>query len=299
MNTFRKSIELRSLLFKNSYSYFLLFFVFILFGIQKSALDASTIYSTMIFNKDNQTELFDAIREQNVKAVKSLIAGGYDVNESVNGYTPLMVAVCKGNLKIIKFLVSAGANLESYDNQGNTPLMYAFYDQEKSEAVSFLLSLNVNAEIMNSSEQTPLILAALNNHYNSIKLLVKAGLKLETKGKSGETALMHAVGNNRKEAVEVLIKLGADPEARDDFSFTPLMKAAFNNDGAMIRTLITAGADFNARTTKAIPVNLKKDIFDHFPKQVYITTGSTALDIAKQFEKRFAEHTLLQLGGQK
>ena len=74
------------------------------------------------------------------------------------------------------------------------------------------------------------------------------------------------------------------------------MTAAFNNDGSMIRVLLKAGADVSARTTKPVPISLKKDSRDFFPQTVYIPIGSTALDIAKQFEKRFAENILTNEG---
>lgn len=277
----------------------LFLFSILLSNMQISDLHASTTYTTFILDdKENKNPFFDAIKLNDLAAIRSLINSGYDVNEkNRNGHTPLMAAVYKGNVEIIKLLISAGAELEGYDYGGDTPFMYAFYGVEQKEAaVALLLSLNVNMEIMNSQERTPLILATLNNHCNSIKLLIAAGVNIEAKGKLGGTALMHAADNQNTEPAKLLIEYGANLETRDDWSFTPLMLAAFKNDGAMIRVLIKAGADVNARTTKTIPISLKKDIFDFSPKTVYIQKGSTALDIAKQFEKRFAENILINEG---
>lgn len=268
--------------------------MFLFTAIQSPNLNASTVYSTSILSsKDNKSVFLDAIKSNKKNAVKTLIDSGHDVNESHSGWVPLMAAVNSGNLEIVQLLVSAGANLESYDNQGNTPLMYAFYDnKDNTEIVKFLLSLNVNTEVMNSSELTPLILAALNNHWKAIGLLITGGVNIEGKGKSGGTALYHAINNGRIEAAKTLVKYGANLETRDEFGLTPFMSAAFNNDGTMIRFLIDSGADVQARTTKSVPVTIKKDMFDYFPKTVYIPIGSTALDIAKQFEKRYAENIL-------
>ncbi|MDP1880035.1 MAG: ankyrin repeat domain-containing protein [Parachlamydiaceae bacterium] len=277
---------------------FFLVLTFLLQGTIASSLHASTIYSTSILdNKDNESVFLEAIKN-NLDAVRSLINSGHDVNESNKyGYTPLMGAVYKGNIEIVKLFISAGAELEAYDNQGNTPFMYAFYgSEEKKSIVEFLLSLNVNTEIMNSQEQTPLILATLNNHCKSMELLIEFGVNIEAKGKSGSTPLMHAANNQNIESAKLLIKYGANLEARDDWSFTSLMLAALRNDGSMIRVLLNAGADVNARTTKSIPISLKKDWRDFFPQKVYIPIGSTALDIAKQFEKRFAENILINEG---
>jgi ankyrin repeat protein len=270
-------------------------FLLITLTIQVSSLGASTTYTTSILDdKENASLFFDAIKLEDFNAVKSLIDSGCDVNErNHNGYTPLMAAVYKGNIEIVKLLISAKADLEGYDNNGSTPFMYAFYgNKEKKEMVTFLLALGVDAEIMNNQEKTPLILATLNNHCNSIKLLIAAGTNIETKGKLGRTALLHAAENQNIEPAKLLIEHGANLEARDDWSFTPLMLAAFQNDGPMIKIFIKAGANIHAQTTKVIPINLKKDFYDFFPTRVSIPVGSTALDIAKQFQKYAAENIL-------
>jgi ankyrin repeat protein len=294
-----KTISQERLKLTRKCKYFFLALTFLLQCTIAPSLHASTIYTTSILDrKDNESVFLEAIKSNNLDAVRSLINSGYDVNESNKyGYTPLMGAVYKGNIEIVKLFISAGAELEAFDNQGNTPFMYAFYgSEEKKSIVEFLLSLNVNTEIMNSQEQTPLILATLNNHCKSMKLLIESGVNIEVKGKSGSTPLMHAADNQNIEPAKLLIKYGAHLEARDDWSFASLMLAAFRNDGSMIRVLLKAGVDVNARTTKPIPISLKKDWRDFFPQTVYIPIGSTALDIAKQFEKRFAENILINEG---
>ncbi len=278
-----------------SVKYFILLLTSVLIGTITSSLDARTTYTTSILSfKEDQTALFKAIKDKNLKQIKSLINSGSDVNEKDDsGYTPLMTAISLGNLKIVKLLISKGAELEDYDNFGNTPLMYALYDSEEKDSIlEFLLSLNVNTELMNKDELTPLILATLNNHCKSMKLLIDSGVNIETKGKSGRTALMSATDNNNIEPARLLIKSGANLETRDDWSLTPLMWAAFKNDGAMIKVLLEAGADINASLLKTVPIALKKDWTDFFPKTVYIPKGSTALDIAKLFQQRFAESAL-------
>lgn len=262
---------------------------------QINCLHGMTTYLTNILESTKDiTPLFKAIKEGNAASVQEALQSGCDVNDTFGGsYTALMAAVYKGDLEIIKLLVQAGAELDSYDSSGNTPFMFAFYDTTpKPAVVAYLLSLNVDTNIINDQEYTPLILASLNNHVASIKLLIEAGVNIEEKGQSNATALLLATGNNCVEAVKALASAGADIETRNEFSLTPLMTAAFDNQGSMLRTLIKLGADLNARTTKRVPVSIKKDRFDFFPTTVYIPVSSTALDIAKQFEKHTAENVL-------
>jgi len=293
MNSF-KEIAHSTLKFTVKGKYFFLVLALLMQVMMAPSLLARTTYVTDILNsKENVSVFFDAIKSDNLDGVKSLIHSGYDVNErNKYGYTPLMGAVYKGNIEIVNLLISAGAKLDDYDNAGNTPFMYAFYGSEEKEAmVKFLLSLNVKTKVMNNQELTPLILATLNNHCKSMELLIESGVDIETKGKLGGTALMHASDNENLESAKLLIKYGAKLETRDDLSFTPLIQAAFRNNGSMIRVLIAAGADVNARTTRIIPVR-QDDWRDIYSKTVYIPCGSTALDIAKLFGKRFAENIL-------
>jgi ankyrin repeat protein len=261
-------------------------------------LDASTIYTTSILKGPHHNPLFKAIASGDAKSVRACIDdSGEAINkEGEHGYTPLMAAIYKGDLSTVTMLIEAGAQLNTYDNQGNTPFMYAFYGDEKEDVVTYLLSHDPEVDTINQSNYTPLILASLNNHCHSMERLISHGVDIEAKGGRGRTALMHAIQNERVEAVQLLLRNDADIETRDEIGFTPITLAAFVDNGSIIRALAKAGALIDAPTHKAIAVGVKKGPHDFFPKQVTIPSGSTALDIAKQFSNRFAEYALTEIG---
>ena len=76
--------------------------------------------------------LMDAITTQTFKLARIMITGGVNVNISVSGLTPLMIA-CLIPLKndnedkhhFIELLLECGANLNARDNFGGTALHYA------------------------------------------------------------------------------------------------------------------------------------------------------------------------------
>lgn len=272
----------------------------VLLANQVVTLKAGTRYINSILDKpENKSEspLIEPIRKNDAKKITDLIKSGCNVNEKDEcGRTPLMAAAYKGNTEIIKLLVAAGSEIQCYDNSGDTPIMFALYDIQKEAAVKYFVSLKVDIEVMNSQERTPLILAALNNHHKSIKLLLEAGAKLETKGEKGATALMASIENSSFEAAQLLIQNGANIETKDDWGCTPLMLASFHNQGMIIRILIKAGANVNVKTAKDMPVSISKDFFEWPPKTVNIPKDSTALAIAKQFENRYAQNILITEG---
>jgi ankyrin repeat protein len=85
-------------------------------------------------------ELHKAAKEGNLKLVKELVSKGADVNaKDKYGRTPLHYAAKEGHLDVVKFLVSKGADVNAKDEKGNTPL-----DAATPEVAEYLRSLNKN-----------------------------------------------------------------------------------------------------------------------------------------------------------
>ena len=74
-------------------------------------------------NKIDSMALFDYVQTGNITKVKELIEHGADVNTIDNaGYTPLHVASYQGHTGIVKYLVKHGANVTAKNNMKETPL---------------------------------------------------------------------------------------------------------------------------------------------------------------------------------
>jgi ankyrin repeat protein len=69
-------------------------------------------------------DLHKAVGRGNVGEVKRLIHNGEDIHcpEEEEGMTPLHVAAYLGRLEIVQILINAGAELNSRDSSGDTPL---------------------------------------------------------------------------------------------------------------------------------------------------------------------------------
>src|SRR5438105_1357033 len=70
--------------------------------------------------------LIDAVKDENVKAVSALIDQHADVNaKQPDGATPLAWAVYLNQANTVDLLMKAGANVNTADEYGETPLTLA------------------------------------------------------------------------------------------------------------------------------------------------------------------------------
>ena len=97
------------------------------------------------FSMSAVTPLHDAVESGNRRAIRKLIALGADINakNEIDGYTPLHEAVESGILKTVKLLVKLGAEIESLDNNEFTPLLLAI-SHKKIKIIKFLISQGAN-----------------------------------------------------------------------------------------------------------------------------------------------------------
>lgn len=111
-----------------------------------------------------------------------------------------------------------------------------------------LTTTNAGADIntTNNNGFTPLMVAAYYGHVPSTQLLINKGVDINQKNNEGETALHVAIRKGQTEIIEPLVKAGADINIKKNNGFTPLMVAAYYGDVPSAQLLITKGANVNA-----------------------------------------------------
>lgn len=89
----------------------------------------------LIFN--TPSPLCNAVIKGDMETVKKFVEYGSDVNENINGVTPLMLAARYNRVEIIKYLLDNGAKLNALDQYGHSALYYA-ESSKSTEAIAVL-----------------------------------------------------------------------------------------------------------------------------------------------------------------
>ncbi len=176
----------------------------------------------------------------------------------------LLDAAKTGDVSAIKRLVKEGANVNSVDNHGVTPLLIAT-NWNKLDAVKTLLELGADPKY--NVGGTSALFIATGRDTEIVRVLIQTGADVNlTTEKYNYSPLGRAAGNrddtfinlkksggysgpfpNRTETVRLLIKAGASVNHVDGFGMSPLRRAMERNNIEIARLLLEANADVNQR----------------------------------------------------
>ncbi len=190
--------------------------------------------------------LFIACIKGYAEIAAMLIHAGADVNSAQNdGFTPLIYAVCHGYTEIAAMLIHAGADVNQARHNGTTPLFDAAY-QGRTKIAEMLISAGANVKQARDDGATPILIASQEGHTEIVKMLVCAGADVEQAHQSGAKSLFIAVQRGHKGTVEVLLDAGADPNKTGQDGTTPVLMAVQKGYTEIAKILINkGGADVN------------------------------------------------------
>ena len=193
-------------------------------------------------------QLGQAAERGDTPAVLRLLANGAQINSSdARGRTPVMAATHGNRVAPVQALIAAGADIDLQDNLQDNPFLYA-----GAEGLLDILKLTIeagaNTKLTNRYGGTALIPAAERGHVEVVsELLTRTDVDINHVNNLGWTALLEAIilgdgGPRRSEVVRRLINAGADVNLADGQGMTPLTHARQRGYTQMIELLEAAGA---------------------------------------------------------
>jgi len=195
-------------------------------------------------------QLFDNFHPSDFNNFMNLLAKRADVNvRGYRGLTPLAIA-CKDSLKeiVLVLLSFPEINVNSLDPDGSTPLINAIKDRYQSfnlKIFTALLTARADVNIADNQGQTALIHAILNLNPEAVNALLTAGAAVNVVDNQGGTALTYASQKGHIEAVNALLTVGANMNVVDSEGQTPLLYSIKTRNEKVFNALMTAGADVN------------------------------------------------------
>lgn len=162
------------------------------------------------------------------------------------GLTALHLAVIYGRREVFDFLLRQTGSMKdelsgnvSRSVEGYSPLHLALL-HEKTDIIESLLNAGVDVNKMTSTKTPPLRLATTKE---AAAMLIAKGADIDAKDNEGNTPLFYTIIKDRLEVASELIEAGADVNTTHKYGYTPLGLAVGKGQEEFALQLLANGAD--------------------------------------------------------
>lgn len=180
-----------------------------------------------------------AVKKNLHECVRTLLENGIKINsrDSQNN-TPLILAVANKKYLVVEELLShPDCDVNAQNSEGWTALHYAAH---MAAGVDILLSAGANPNLYNEDGNTPLMLAAIEGFSKVVNKLAKAKCDVNMKDKSdAQKTAMHTIAlKGHTECIADLLEAGMDMNMFDNQYRTPLWYALNSGRYSAVQTLL-------------------------------------------------------------
>ena len=221
--------------------------------------------------------IIKALAEKDSNTLEKIFDLGANANEQVDGKPILFHAIDSGaSEETFKFLFDKGAKIDSTNAEGKNLLAYlTTYVQKPLSLYKYFLAEGVDINAQDLAGNSPLILAAIEDEQEIIRLLLESQADPNLQNESGSTALSYAfdsyqlnmiesllpvskiseedylkflkdsVADMKSEFVTLLLELNSAPEISEENARELLFLSIDKNDTKTLTALLNYGVDPN------------------------------------------------------
>ena len=199
--------------------------------------------------------LLEAVQNEDIACVSALLKDDADPNafNASNKMSALHLACATGNLMMIQLLVSNGANMNTQNVGGLTPL-HICCDRQYEDCAIYLLMMGASVlKLCNNGNSVIHMMASrsLCDAIYELQSREKRNLcELGARNSLGQTALHLAVVGGSVDTCEALLTLGCPIDSTDYDGQTPLLVACCIDNNALVTLLVTRGGNVNHEDNK-------------------------------------------------
>ena len=186
---------------------------------------------------------------------------------NAGSYDDFLSALHFDRPQIVEKLLARGFDPNTPNEKGVPGLLVALQSESPKSALVLAKHPQTRVNAPNSLGETPLMLAAINNHLELAKILIERGADVN---KPGWTPLHYAATRGHREMMRLLLDNEAYIDSESDNGTTPLMMAAYYASPLAVKLLLEEGADpvlVNSGNASALDMALSKD---HQQSAMYI-----------------------------
>lgn len=224
-------------------------------------------------NSEGKTPLYLAAEKGDLQEVRRLVEEGADINSSnlhlddgspltrwipsdrfAAGFRPLHIAVEKGHLEVVKYLLVNDADVNVRTQEGQTPLFMAAATSEGTELAKLLADKGAEIDPVDQDGVTPLSVAARAAHLSTVQLLLSKGALVDRPDHEGRTPLHYASENGSSNVAKLLLEGDADPNQPMKDGQTALQAAILAGHEDIVALLLAKGADPDLHALDTTPL---------------------------------------------
>jgi uncharacterized protein len=190
---------------------------------------------------------FEHATSKGFDAIAGALRATLDANRIADPDRALLAAAASGNPDRAALAIRAGADLETRDAHGRTPLLLAAAEDEVAVA-RLLVDLGADPDAIDDRHDTPWLVTGVTGSVAMLETLLPADPDLTIRNRYGGISVIPASERGHVDYVRRVVRTDIDVNHINDLGWTALLEAVILGDGSapyqrIVRILLDAGAD--------------------------------------------------------